>query len=165
MSRVRTISPFKRIDGVVSLRVDADTFESDQTLVSLLCRSYDDAALSGTPVVIRVADGDGIYYYTKAYPTAAAAANATIDDAVTGIKSINDSALSGAPKTFDIVSGNGTRYYFKGYPTIVAEVVGNAGVTISTSAYEDAVVSGTPRLANVKCGAVEYYFKVYPTRA
>lgn len=165
MSRVRTISPFKRINGVVSLRVGSDSFDSDQSLISLLCRSYDDAGLSGTPLIIRMADGDGVYYYTKIYPTAAATNNATIDDAVTGVKSINDSALSGTPKTFDIVSGNGTRYYFKGYPTIAAEVVGDAGVTISTSAYDDAGLSGTPRLANVKCGAVEYYFKVYPTRA
>ncbi|MEA3380565.1 MAG: hypothetical protein U9Q87_06800, partial [Pseudomonadota bacterium] len=104
------------------------------------------------------------YYYTKAYPSASATANGTIDDIGINVRGIDDATLSGIPKVFEIVSG-GTKHYLKAYPTISAEVVASRGITLTSVHFSDATLSGTQRVASVQIGGTDYYLKAYPSKS
>jgi len=126
-------------------------------------RTYDDSALSGTPIVVRF-KYLGYNYYTKAYPTIAAEAGASSDDVQTNLYSIDDTALSGSPVILKIYT-NGIAYYFKAYPTVAASVFNAGDQDIHLPRFGDASLSGTARVAKTTIGGVDYYFKLYPTKA
>jgi len=132
---------------------------------NISCLTYDDSTLSGTPIIIRLQDIGGTYYYTKVYPTASATANATIDDIGLDVIGITDATLSGTPKVFEIKSNSGVSYYVKAYPTISAEVASSRGITLTPIIHSDTTLSGTPRVASVQIGGADYYTKAYPTKA
>ncbi len=153
-------SPWYTDGEVVRLRNPDLSIATDE----LYALSTDDATLSGTPVIIRLQAPNGDYYYTKAYPTASATANATIDDIGTDVRGIADAILSGAPKVFEVISG-ATKHYVKGYPTISAESASSRGITIRAVMFSDTTLSGTPRVATVEIGGTDHYFKAYPTKS
>jgi hypothetical protein len=125
-------------------------------------RSYDDAALSGTPVILRFRYL-GYYYYVKAYPTVAAESNASTEDVQTDLYSIVDAAVSGDPVILQFVS-NVIPYYVKAYPTVAASVLNAGSVSLHLPTYPDAALTGTPRVAKAEIDGTPYYFKIYPTR-
>lgn len=127
------------------------------------CKTFDDAIVSGSPIIIRLQDNAGTYYYTKVYPTISASINGTIDDIGEDLRGINDAVLSGTSKIAEFKS-SGTSYYFKIYPTISAEVENSIGITINPMCIDDTKISGTPRVARVQLNSVYHYLKVYPTK-
>ena len=146
------------------LSILASSFtRSDSDSSITFCKTFDDATVSGLPFIIRLQDNDGIYHYTKVYPTISASNNGTIDDIGKDLRGIDDAVLSGTPKIAEFKS-SGTSYYFKIYPTISAEVENSAGITINPICIDDTVLSGTPRVARVQLNSVYHYLKVYPTK-
>jgi len=126
--------------------------------------SYDDATLSGTPIVLRFACCAN-YYYCKAYPTVSSLANSISTEYINNPYSIQDTTLSGTPVIFEYVSGK-SRYYFKTYPEATG-IIYDAGDLIvrRLNAHPDATLSGTPRIAKVEVNGTSYYFKVYPNNS
>ena len=144
--------------------IPASSFtRSDSDSSIIFCKTFDDAIVSGSPLIIRLQDNDGIYHYTKVYSTISASNNGTIDDIGKDLRGIDDAVLSGTPKIAEFKS-SGTSYYFKIYPTISAEVENSVGITINPMCVNDAVLSGTPRIARILLNSVYYYLKVYPTK-
>jgi len=76
-------------------------------------KTYNDTTLSGVPQRIGFRHG-GYLYWTKAYPTAAAEAGATVDDLQNIVYSVVDDTVTGTPYVFRILTG-GSYYYFKAY--------------------------------------------------
>ena len=76
-------------------------------------KTYNDAALSGTPKRLGFAY-DGDLYWVKGYPTASATSNPTDDDIQNLAFAVPDDAVAGALAAFRILSG-GNYYYFKAY--------------------------------------------------
>jgi len=125
--------------------------------------TYNDAALSGAPKLMRLSNA-GVAYYVKAYPTIGAEVGGSGDYAAEEVYLINDTALSGTPVVFAWLSG-GTDYYWKGYPTVAAATYHGGHITQCPQVYADAKLSGTPRIAKAIVGGTAYYWKVYPTKA
>jgi hypothetical protein len=125
-------------------------------------RTYDDSALSGTPIIIKFAFL-GYHYYTKCYPTIAAEAGESSDDVQTDLYTIEDTSLSGSPVILKFLS-NGVEYFFKAYPTVAASVFYAGDQIIHLPRYPDDSLSGTARVAKADIDGTDYYFKLYPTR-
>ena len=130
---------------------------------NLFCKTFDDANISGVPLINRIQDNEGNYFYTKVYPTISAEAGGTVDDIGSDLRAINDAVLSGTPKIATIKS-NTISYYLKIYPTISAEVENSPGITITPPCVADAILSGSARVARIQLNSVYYYLKVYPTK-
>jgi hypothetical protein len=130
--------------------------------------TYTDAALSGTPRLLRFLYL-GNYYYVKAYPTIGAEAGGSGDDAASNLYLADDAALSGYPFVFNVLTTIGgvqyVEYYFKAYPTAAADVNPVGELSRFPEKYPDSAISGTPRVAKTLIGATPYYWKVYPTKA
>lgn len=130
--------------------------------------TYNDAAVSGIPKLLRFSYC-GNPFYVKAYPTVGAEAGSSGDDAAANLYLAGDTALSGYPFVFSLLTTSGSvqfvEYFFKVYPTVGADVNALGSLTRWPEKYQDAAVSGTPRVAKVLVGTTPYYFKVYPTKA
>lgn len=129
----------------------------------ILCKTYDDADVSGVSKILRLQNSFGDYFYTKVYPTISASINGTGDEIGSTLIGINEADISGTPKLAKFQSG-GVDYYTKAYPTISAEVESSAGITLNPICFLDSDLSGTKRVARVVINSVNYYFKVYPTK-
>ena len=146
------------------LNISADSFtRSDSDSSITFCKTFDDAIVSGSPLIIRLQDNAGAYYYTKVYPTISASIDGTIDSIGEDLRGINDAVLSGTSKIAEFKS-SGTSYYFKIYPTISAEVENSIGITINPMCINDTKISGTPKVARILLNSVHYYLKVYPIK-
>ena len=149
---------------VWKLNIPASAFTpTDGYSQMTFCKSFDDANVSGAPLIIRLQDNAGTYYYTKAYPTISASNNGTTDDIGQNLRGINDAILSGTPIIAEFKSGS-ISYYFKIYPSISAEIESSAGVTSNPICISDTILSGIPRIARVQLNSINYYLKVYPTK-
>ena len=129
----------------------------------VLCRTYDDADVSGAPKLIRLRNSFGTYFYIKVYPTVSATANGTSDNIGFDLYSIDETDLSGTAKVAEFQSG-GIKYYFKVFPTVAANVENVSGTTLYPVIFWDKILSGTARVAEIEIGGSSYYFKVYPTK-
>jgi len=139
---------------------DIDTkFVSGLILLTVI--SYDDATLSGDPLVIRFSDG-GSYKYIKVYPTISATNNPTSDSELSVLCVLNNGDISGDIGVIEIVSG-GTNYYIQCYPTIDEVVYSQGGIIRKVPGYAGVDISGTPRVIKINIDGVSYYTKVYPT--
>lgn len=126
--------------------------------------TYTDSAVSGAPKLVRFA-WMGNWYYVKAYPTIAAEAGGSGDDAADDLYLINDAGLSGAPTVFSLLSNGYAEYYWKAYPVVSAATYHAGAITRWPQRYPDSGISGTPRVAKATVGGTAYYWKVYPTKA
>jgi hypothetical protein len=124
-------------------------------------QTFDDATLSGAPILIAI-EAAGLIYYVQAYPAISALAGGTTDDPVANPLTFSMATISGAPPVCQILS-NSQSYYFEAYQTSTA-TVNTSGVPIASPAYTGASISGTPRITKVVVGGAAYYFKVYPTK-
>jgi len=124
--------------------------------------TYDDAALSGVPKVVRFSY-QGTWYYMKAYPTIGAEAGSSGDAPGDNLYLVNDAALSGTPVVFEMESG-AVKYYFKAYPTLAVSTYSAGDQSLRPTRYADAALSGIPRVVKAVAGGTPYYFKVYPTK-
>lgn len=138
-------------------------FESEDASTIFMCKTFNDRAVSGTPLLIRFQNQNFDYFYIKAYPTISAEAGGTSDDAGADFRGAIDSKLSGIPRIGKIESG-GTPYYYKQYPTVAADVESFSGITKSIININDVALSGVPRAARIQINGTNYYFKVYPTK-
>lgn len=154
------------IDGLIGPESAAVSwssgFEAEDASTIFMCKTFNDSAVSGTPLLIRFQNQDFDYFYFKAYPTIGAEVGGTSDDAGSDFRGAVDSALSGTPRIGKIESG-GTPYYFKQYPIAVADVESFSGITKSIINIPEKAISGAPRVAAIKINSTNYYFKVYPT--
>ena len=129
---------------------------------SELIRTYDNAALSGAPVLLRFFCDPG-FYYLKAYPTISAAISGSAEAPLDSPYEYQDSALSGTPVVFGFHSA-GREYYAKAYlPAAATFVAGD--VNFRPGIYADAALSGAVRIAKATVAGVAYYFSVYPTKS
>lgn len=156
------------IDGLVgpeSMAVSwSSGFEAEDASTIFMCKSFNDSAVSGTPLLIRFQNQNFDYFYFKAYPTIGAEVGGTSDDAGSDFRGAVDSALSGTPRIGKIESG-GTSYYYKQYPTVAADVESFSGITKNIINIGDLSLSGIPRAARIQINSTNYYFKVYPTKS
>ena len=154
------------IDGLTGPESTAVTwssgFKAEDAGTIFMCKTFNDSAVSGTPLLIRFQNQNFDYFYFKAYPTIGAEVGGTSDDAGSNFRGAVDSALSGTPRIGKIESG-GTPYYYKQYPTVVADVESFSGITKSIINIDEKAITGAPRVASVKINGMNYYFKVYPT--
>lgn len=125
--------------------------------------SFDDATLSGAPLIIKLQLPDDTYTYTKVYPTASATTGEVTDPISSDVKAINDATLSGVPTLIEIVSGE-HGCLLKTYPTISAEVEAHAGILLYPEAFLDATISGNPRILTIPINSTTYYTKGYPNK-
>gem|GEM_PF-305432 len=125
--------------------------------------SVDDAAVSGTPKVLRFWHW-GQWYYTKAYPVISAELNGSGDDAGPSCYTLEDTALSGSPALIAFVSG-GSTYYVKGYPIAAGLNHCCGDINLAITLYGDAAMSGTPRVLKMVIDGTPFYTKAYPTKA
>ena len=142
----------------------ADGFGTEDASTIFYCKSFNDSVVSGTPLLARFQNQELDYFYIKVYPTIAAEAGGTSDDAGVNFRGAIDSKISGTPEIGKIESG-GSKYYYKQYPTVVADVESFSGITKSIINRPDLKLSGSARVARIKINDTNYYFKVYPTRA
>ncbi len=134
---------------------------NDAVVSPLAIQTFDDATLSGTPVVIRFSAG-GLYHYVVAYPTISAVEGGTGDDALTSPYTLGAGAVSGSMHTLETVS-DGTPYYFEAYPAAASSLLYD-GATNTVPAYTPSALSGIPRIAKTIVNGVPYYFKMYPAK-
>ena len=139
-------------------------FEAEDASTIFMCKTFNDSAVSGAPLLIRFQNQNFDYFYFKAYPTIGAEVGGTSDDAGSDFRGAVDSALSGIPRIGKIES-DGTPYYYKQYPTVAADVESFSGITKSIINIGDLALSGGPRVARILINSTNYYFKVYPTKA
>lgn len=139
------------------------SFGAEDASTIFYCRSYNDAVVSGTPLLARFQNQGFDYFYIKVYPTISAETGGTSDDLGVDFRGANDAILSGTPRIGKIESG-GNPYYYKQYPTISADVEAHSGITKSIINIDDVVLSGAARVARISINSTSYYFKVYPTK-
>jgi hypothetical protein len=128
--------------------------------------SYDNATLSGAPLIIKFQTPDKVYKYAKVYPTTSLPLTGEVADPVSGsLQAFNDAVLSGTPTVVEIQSGE-HGCLLKVYPTISSEVEAQAGILLYPPAFGNMNVSGTPRVLAVPIApASTYYIKGYPTKS
>ena len=79
-------------------------------------------------------------------------------------KTFDDAIVSGAALIIRLQDIVGTYFYTKVYPTISASNNGTADdIGQDLRGINDAILSGTPKVAEFKSNSISYYFKVYPT--
>ena len=138
-------------------------FGAEDASTIFYCRSYNDAIVSGTPLLARFQNQGFDYFYIKVYPTISAELGGTSDDLGVDFRGASDAIISGTPRIGKIESG-GNPYYYKQYPAISADVEAQPGITKSIINIEDVVLSGIARVARISINSTSYYFKVYPTK-
>jgi len=126
--------------------------------------SYDDATLSGAPLIVKLQLPDRTFKFTKVYPTASATAGEVTDPISDDVQAFNDATPSGAPTIVAIVSGE-HGCLLEVYPTISAEVEAHAGILLYPEAFPSATISGTPRLLTIPINSTTYFTKGYPTQS
>jgi len=125
--------------------------------------TYDDATLSGAPILARFADG-GRYLYSKFYPEISEALNPTSDPVLNGVCCLENANLSGDPTAIMIRTKN-LPYYLMTYPTPDSQDYSTGGRTLICTGYVNPTLSGTPRVLKIVVGGVPYYAKVYPIKS
>jgi len=123
--------------------------------------TYDDATLSGTPVLARFADG-GRYLYSKFYPEISAMLNPTQDPVLDGLCTLENANLSDDPTAVMIRTKN-LPYYLMTYPTPDSQNYSVNGRTLICTGYLNPTLSGTPRILKIMVNSTAYYAKVYPS--
>lgn len=137
-------------------------FNLEDANTIFICKTYNDAKVSGTPILIRFINQNMDYYYIKVYPTISSEYGGTSDNFGSDFQDFIDTTLSGTPRIGKIES-NSTPYYYKMYPTIALSSSIYSGITKNIINISDVTISGYPRVARVQINSVFYYFKVYPT--
>lgn len=137
-------------------------FSAENANTIFYCKSFNDSAVSGIPLLVRFQNHKFDYFYIKVYPTIGTEVGGTTDEYGIDFRGTVDTDLSGTPKIGKIESG-GSQYYYKQYPTVVADIESFSGITKSIININDIVLSGAPRVARIKINSTNYYFKVYPT--
>lgn len=128
-------------------------------------RTYDNDNVFGIASVCKVKDTAGIFRYFKVYsdvPDIELLTGGSVDIFGEDVMCLENTNLSGNVKIIRFES-DGVSYFIKTSETIENEVVANNGKIIDIVAYNDANVSGTPKLACLYSGESKY-FKVYPTK-
>jgi hypothetical protein len=124
--------------------------------------TYNDAGLSGQPKIARF-QCNGAFYYVKVYPVASATTSESDDDPASDLYLIDDVAIGGRPVVFGLLSDS-VEYYFKGYPILDSPVPFDGDTDFLLTAYRDASLFGSPRIAQALVGETEWYWKVYPDK-
>ena len=125
-------------------------------------KTYNDAVLSGVPLILKLQNILGLYAYIKVYPTISAVIEATSDSFTTNLKALNNSTLSKECIVGFIVTG-GMAYFTKAYRTISSDVQAYTGKIATLQIHLDGYLSGIPRIAVIYINNIPYYYKVYPT--
>lgn len=153
-------------DGIVMDLIDfrfTPTVDT-RTATTQHATSYDDAALSGAPLIIKFQLPDKSYKYAKVYPTASATAGEVTDPISSDVQAFNDAVLSGTPNVIEIQSGE-HGCLLKVYPTISSEVQAHAGILLYPPSFGNMTVSGLPRILAIPINSTTYYLKGYPTKS
>lgn len=138
-------------------------WHEDAAYFTIMALSYDDAILSGDPIVVRFSNG-GSYVYVKVYPTISSTINPTDDSILTAPCTLNNDDISGDMSVIEISSG-GTNYYIQCYPTIYNIIYNKGGGVYKAMGYSGGItISGTPRIIRIDIDETPYYAKIYPTK-
>lgn len=126
--------------------------------------SYNDATLSGTPVIVRFTDG-GSYIHIKFYPDISATVSGTSDDVFTNLLIILDARLYGDEDLIALkIKSGGTNYYINGYQHVDTPTYKIGDRLLNSVGYPNFTLAGTPRVIEVEVDETSYYAKVYPNK-
>jgi hypothetical protein len=95
-----------------------------------IVKTYNDATLSGAPLIIKLQSALGLYAYIKAYPTISAALGATSDTFTTKLTALQNYDLS-KDCIIGFVTSGGQPFFTKAYRTASGSTVYYSG-TIAT---------------------------------
>ena len=127
-----------------------------------IVKTYNDATLSGAPLIIKLQSALGLYAYIKAYPTISAALGATSDTFTTKLTALQNYDLS-KDCIIGFITSGGQAYFTKAYRTASGSTVYYSGTIATLQMHLDGYLSGIPRVAIVYVNTTPYYFKVYPS--
>ena len=125
-----------------------------------IVKTYNDATLSGAPLVIKLQSALGLYAYIKAYPTISAALGATSDTFTTKLTALQNYDLS-KDCIIGFITSGGQAFFTKAYRTASGSTVYYSGTIANLQMHLEGYLSGLPRVAIVYVNTTPYYFKEY----
>lgn len=137
---------------------------TDLSISELWCKTYDDADLSGTPLIVRSVDNNGNKFFQKVYPVISELVGGSIENALTGIMGIEDANIAGDISVAFMRSVGGVSFFYKIYADISVANKLSDGDDIRPTIFDNANILGQARVAEIEINNIKHYFKVYPTK-